>query len=117
MKPIKIQIEHESFEKQNKARRFHPALELTFWDHCGKAHIHTLYAGNSDTICGYQDNDEVLILNRNENMGSYGLQVFKLDKNEEVGDVFITDLEVKDILGKATSDVTIIKRLRERIDQ
>jgi len=111
---IQIHIQHETFRKQCDAQRCNPSLEVTFQDYLGRTYTHTLSAGDSDEIRGYQNFDEVLVFSRNDRIPYYGLQVFK--QGEEIGEIFIqTDLDVKDIIGKATSDITIIKRLRERI--
>ena len=106
-------IGKETFDDMLNAGRFNPCLEITFMDQSGK-HTHKMSAGYSDEIHVYREHGETFVLSQNRRLGYVGLEVFMGDEN--VGEIFLEDHQVKEILGKDDlAPFTIIRKLGEYI--
>ena len=92
MKKITPIIRHESMEKQLKAGRFNPALELV-WN--GRAM--TLSAGQEDDLEFWMDDGDIIIASSNSRLGYVALQIFNALTGKEEGDVFFQDYDAEDV--------------------
>ncbi|MBN2059918.1 MAG: hypothetical protein JW882_05815 [Deltaproteobacteria bacterium] len=107
-------IGKESLDDMLNAKRFNPSLEITFRDQTG-SHTHKISAGYGDEIHVYREDRETFVLSQNRRLGYIGLEVLKGD--EKVGEIFLQDHQVKEILGKDDlAPFTIIRRLGEYIN-
>lgn len=79
-------MDRETFEKQNAAGRYHPALEITYRDHSG-VHTHTLDAGSNDHIEVFRDACATYVLSYNYSLDYVGVQAFKC--GEQVWNHFV----------------------------
>lgn len=109
-KVINYVISKESIEDMMKAGRFNQCLEIIFWDRSGK-HKHKISAGYGDQIYVYREQGETFVVLQNRGLGYIGLETFKGD--EALGEIFLEDHQVKEVLGKdGLAPFTIIRKLR-----
>jgi len=109
-KVINYVISKESVEDMMKAGRFNQCLEIVFRDRNGK-HKHKISAGYGDEIYVYREQGETFVFLQNRGLGYIGLETFKA--NEAMGEIFLEDHQVKEVLGKdGLVPFTIIRRLR-----
>ena len=104
-------IKKESFEDMTAAKRYNPALEITFRDKTGQR-THKLKAGQSDDLFVYREGTVTYVLGKNEILGYLGLEAFC--GYENVGNLFIDGWDVESTVGRfELAPYTIIRRLIE----
>ena len=104
-------IKKESFQEMQKARRWHPCLEITFQDKTG-SHTHKLSAGYKDDIYVYREHGITFILTNNSYLGYVGLEVF--NGSEQAGDLFLEYHNLIEVLGRCDlAPITMVRKLRE----
>ena len=107
-------IAKESFEDMNKARRWHPCLEITFRDKTG-IHTHKLNSGYQDDIHVYREHGITFILTNNSYLGYVGFEVF--NGSEQADDLFLEYHNLIEVLGRCDlAPFTMVRRLREYVD-
>lgn len=98
MKKItKFVIANECLKDQLRARRHHPALEITFRDERGM-HTHKIVSGRADDIHVFRENGLTVVLSRNARLEYAGLQAFEGDA--KINDVFLSGSELLAALGE-----------------
>lgn len=90
-------ITNECLKDQLRARRHHPALEITFRDKRG-LHKHKILSGRADEIHVFRENGLTMVLSRNPRLEYAGLQAFEGDA--KINDVFLTGSELLAALGE-----------------
>lgn len=90
-------ITNECLKDQLRARRHHPALEITFRDEKGM-HTHKISSGRADDIHVFQENGLTLVLSRNPRLDYAGLEAFQGE--DRINDVFLSGSELLAALGE-----------------
>ena len=87
-------IRKEPFDKQVRARRFNPALEI---EHTTAEHttVCTLKAGHGDELHVFQEKELIYVLSLNRGMPCIGLQ--EIDGDETIDEIFLQEHEAESI--------------------
>jgi hypothetical protein len=127
MRTLQFKISKETMDSQRLAGRYNPANVAT-WHHRRKRYQLVLHSGDSDTVLGFTDEDNVIFVSINRTHGYCGIVVNDRTQFEEIdsvrklyevwsSDFYQNDQDIVDILGKRgleLSDRTIAIRLYNR---
>jgi len=100
----------ETDEQQHAEQRYNPASIIKY-----KNVEHTISAGTSDHVYCFREDEYLIVLAVNYRYGYVGLEVFALDKEECLVNIFYSsEEELEEYVGKHwdnLSEITIAKRL------
>lgn len=106
-------IRDESIESQIKGNRYNPNKVISY-----KGKEYECGIGTNDCFRVFVEGEYLIVFAFNFGLGYTGIDVYSLETQEEVGNIFLQDYEAEEVIGENWDDlsyITLAKRMMDHL--